>query len=322
MKKFTSSAVVSALVTLFITATANPAAACSLDGKEGFLPENNRYIPVRQEVLDSKGNPLGGGITHAEFDGVIDSVLKVYSPIVKAMGGNLIVKRNWNDGTVNAFADRNDGNWNLNMFGGLARSKETTIDAFLVVMCHELGHQIGGAPKFSDPNSGWAGVEGQADYWSTAKCTRRILQNQPNLRALAALGAPDSVRIACQKSFANNNDAALCIRTSMAGNALADLLANLGSENVPDFATPDRSIVKTTFEPHPAAQCRLDTYFAGSLCPVAFSADVSQTDPLVNTCAQETGATVGYRSRCWYAPTQKNNSPSINPRASFRGRAL
>jgi hypothetical protein len=290
------------------------------DGSDGFLPRNNFYIPVRQTVLDARGNPVGGGITEVEFNGVIDSVLKVYQPIVKTMGGNLVVKRNWTDGTVNAYADRNDGNWNLNMFGGLARAKETTIDGFLLVMCHELGHQIGGAPKFKDPASAWAGVEGTADYWSTLKCARRVLQGQANLKALPALNAPDSVRIACRASFSVTNDAAICIRTSMAGLALANLLATLGGEKTPDFATPDKSVVTSTFEEHPAAQCRLDTYYAAALCQVPFAADVSQTDALLNTCSQEKGATVGFRPRCWYAPTQNNSSKPFAGRGPIKGR--
>ncbi len=310
----------STVIAFSLSAIVPTAFACSLDGKEGFLPRNNRYVPMRQEILDHNGAPQGGGITQAEFNGVIDSVLKVYTPIVSAMGGNLVVKRNWTDGTVNAYADRSDGNWNLNMFGGLARSKEVTIDAFLAVMCHELGHQIGGAPKFTTMGSAWAGVEGQADYWATLKCMRRVLQNQPNLRALAPLGAPDSVRIACQASFKVTNDAAICIRTAMAGLSLAELLASLGGDGIPDFSTPDKAIVTTTFEAHPASQCRLDTYYAGSLCPVSFSADVSQTDPLLNTCSEERGDKIGVRSRCWYAPTTNNQSRRVNPTAVFSDR--
>jgi len=304
---------------LGMSLTNSQAFACSKDGKDGFLPRNNMYIPKRKTVLDRNGNPLGGGITEAEFNGVIDTVLKVYSPIVKSMGGNLVIKKNWDDGTVNAYADREDGNWNLNMFGGLARHKETTIDGFLLVVCHELGHQIGGAPKYAGED--WAANEGQADYWATLKCARRILQKEPNLRALPALDAPDSVRKACRDQFADDNQAALCIRTSMGGLALGRLLADLGGEKMPDFDTPDTSKVGHTDDEHPAAQCRLDTYYEGSLCEVDYKKDTSDTDPTVNTCSQEKGAKIGYRPRCWYAPADNNTSArDPNPRKAFKGR--
>ncbi len=305
------------------------AVACSDNMKDGFLPRNTKYIPVRREVLDRNGNPLGGGITHAEFDGVIDSVLKFYTPIVKSMGGNLVVNREWDDGTVNAYADREDGNWNLTMFGGLARSKETTIDAFLLVVCHELGHQIGGAPIISNGAGGeWAANEGQADYFATLKCARRVLATVPNLRVLPALDAPDSVRIACRASFQNDNEAALCIRTSMGGLALARLLAGLGGatneKDMPFFDKPDTSQVKSTDDEHPEAQCRLDTYYAGSICPVDYKVDTNSTDPTIGACSQEKGDKLGFRPRCWYAPQTNNKTVRArpNPRAPLKGKYL
>jgi hypothetical protein len=278
--------------------------------KNGFLPKNTRYIPVRRVVLDRDGNPIGGGITESEFNGVISAVEKIYGPIVKSMGGNLVVNRNWTDGTVNAYADRNDGNWNVSMFGGLARHKETTIDGFMLVVCHELGHHIGGAPIKA--GRGWPANEGQSDYWATLKCARRVLEKQPNLRLARRLGAPDEVKAACANLHKNPNEAALCERDSMAGMSLARLLADLGGarreEDMPKFNTPDQKIVKKTSDSHPEAQCRLDTYFNGAVCDVEFKVDTDMKDPVIGTCAQENGAKVGFRPRCWYAPKMDNRT--------------
>jgi hypothetical protein len=134
------------------------------------------------------------------------------------------------------------------------------------------------------------------------------------------LDAPDSVRKACRAQFANDNQAALCIRTSMAGLALGRLLADLGGEKMPDFDTPDTHKVPRTDDDHPAAQCRLDTYYAGSLCGVDFQKDTSDTDPTVNTCSQEKGDKIGYRPRCWYAPQDNNLSHrDPDPRRAYHG---
>ncbi|MBS1960947.1 MAG: hypothetical protein JST04_01935 [Bdellovibrionales bacterium] len=293
--------------------------ACSKDGRDGFLPRNSRYIPVRKTVLDRHGNPLGGGITEQEFNGVIDAVEKTYSPIVAKMGGKLVTHRDWKDGTVNAYADRNDGNWNISFFGGLARHKETTIDGFLLVVCHELGHQIGGAPKIAGED--WASNEGQADYFATLKCARRVLAHQQNLRELPRLNAPDSVNRTCGGSFKNAQEAALCVRSSMGGLALGRLLADLGGERMPDFMTPDKSTVSRTDDAHPAAQCRLDTYYNGATCPVNYQENVSDVDPTVATCSQEKSDKLGFRPRCWYAPQQNNRTlRRANPRAPQRGK--
>ncbi|MBS1961149.1 MAG: hypothetical protein JST04_02955 [Bdellovibrionales bacterium] len=314
--KLSMNALLFALVSLV---AGGSALACSLDGKDGFLPRNNRYIPVRKVVLDRRGNPLGGGITEPEFNGVLDAVEKVYAPIVKQMGGNFVVHREWQDGTVNAYADRNDGNWNITMFGGLARHQETTIDAFLLVACHELGHHIGGAPI--KRGRGWPANEGQADYWSTLKCARRVLLKTNNLRELRRLDVPAEVHEACASKFKNANEGALCERSSMAGKALARLLADLGGSKMPEFNTPDPSQVSSTDDNHPEAQCRLDTYYHGATCEVPFEKDVDFNDPTINTCAQEKGAKDSFRPRCWYAPKQDNRTHHARPNPHSRDAA-
>ena len=308
MKRIHSSLALFVLLSAILAGSMSSSFACSLDGKEGFLPPNTMNIPVHPERFDALGNLSGGGISQSEFNGIIGAVDKIYSPIVKSLGGNLVIRRKWTDGTVNSNAERGDGNWNVNAYGGLARYKDMTIDAYLVILCHELGHQIGGAPRMA--SNEWAATEGQADYWATLKCARRVLQNQPNLHALPALNAPDDVRIACRNSFPLDNNAALCIRTSMAGLTLASILADLQkATSLPAFLTPDRSVVNQTVTVdsqgqgiHPHAQCRLDTYYSGSLCTVSFSTNTDLNDPTIGSCAEEAGAKIGYRPRCWYAP--------------------
>ncbi len=321
MKMMINTAVL-ALVAITTTAAFSVnSRACSIDGKEGFLPRNDLYIPApRREILDENNAPVGGGITKAEFDGVIDAVVAVYAPIVKQMGGELKVARNWTDGTVNAYANREGNEWWINMFGGLARHKETTIDGFMLVVCHELGHQIGGAPKYASRGNDdeWAGNEGESDYWATLKCARRVLARDNNLAEVTAMKAPDSVKRKCAANAFSPNEAAICVRSSMGGLALARLLASLGAtvpdeEHMPWFSHRDPNRVAEMYDAHPKAQCRLDTYAAGALCDKDFREDVSQSDALVGTCSTEKGQTVGVRPRCWYAPANAKDDAG-NPR--------
>jgi hypothetical protein len=60
--------------------------------------------------------------------------------------------------------------------------------------------------------------------------------------------------------------------------------------------------VSKTDDQHPLAQCRLDTYFNGSICPADAMEDFSQTEGKTGACAQEKGDTFGYRPTCWYKP--------------------
>src|SRR5690606_1616432 len=145
-----------------------PVMACTVDGSEGIVPENDLYI-----AADSK-SMLNSNLDEEKFNAVIDKVLAVYEPLVEAEGGELKVERNWTDGTVNAYAHRRGGTWNVAMFGGLARHETITEDGFALVVCHEIGHHIGGAPKKGGWFSTWATNEGQADYFATLKCLRKV----------------------------------------------------------------------------------------------------------------------------------------------------
>ena len=90
-------------------------------------------------------------MTQETFNAVIDSVETIYAPIVAEYGGRLKVERKWDDGTANAYAQRSGSTYKVSMFGGLARHETITPDGFALVVCHEIGHHIGGAPKKASP---------------------------------------------------------------------------------------------------------------------------------------------------------------------------
>ena len=287
---------------------AGSALACSPNGTGGFLPENDLYIPAGKAF---------GGITEAQFTNAIDRVVAIYEPIVSSMGGNLVVERRWDDGTVNAYAQQSGKTWKVSMFGGLARHETITEDAMSLVVCHELGHHIGGAPKKGGSVSGggwwgggasassWASNEGQADYFATLKCLRKVFLNDDNASIVRSLGAPEPLVTACKKANKRNaEDSALCIRMGMAGKSVANLFSALSKLPDTKFDTPDTKVVSSTDDNHPKAQCRLDTYFQGSLCEISFNEDVSQTDEVKGTCHPSLGHKIGTRPLCWFKPKQ------------------
>jgi hypothetical protein len=268
--------------------------ACTEDGSTGFVPDNTLQIPV--------GLKTGGGLTEAQFNAVIKKVEDIYVPVCSSMKGNLKIARKWTDGTVNANATRLGSIWNVNMYGGLARHQTITEDGFALVLCHEIGHQIGGAPKVSGflPLNRWASNEGQADYWATLKCLRHVFLNDNNEAVVAKLKAPDFLVASCAKAHPNKDDKNICIRTGMAGNSVADLFAALNKSPLAKFDTPDTKVVSRTNDAHPATQCRMDTYFQGSLCEKGMNEEVDQKDEVAGTCHVTTGQTVGIRPACWF----------------------
>ena len=265
-----------------------------------FLPKNNYKIPVG-------ANFAGGGLDETTFNKVIDDVSAIYEPIIKKKGGKLKVNRLWTDSTVNASAQRTGKTYVLNMYGGLARHQLVTDDGFALVVCHELGHHLGGFPQkgYSDGTTSWASNEGQADYFATMKCFRKLKENEDNSRFLANKKVPSIVQDKCSEGFKSTAEINLCIRGSMAGQVLADLLHSLGGGSAsknPDFSKPDANEVETTNDAHPAAQCRLDTYFAGATCYASQNEEFGLNDASTGACAEEKGDQSSFRPHCWYKP--------------------
>ena len=268
--------------------------ACDIDGKSGFAPENDMYISSSAKSIN--------GIDEAQFNAVLDEVQAIYEPIIKANGDKMVINRKWDDGTVNASAQRSGKKVILNMYGGLARHNLITRDGFAIVMCHELGHHLGGAPKISGWMNRWASNEGQSDYFANLKCFRLVYGTQDNVAFIANNTIDPTVTAACDNAFAIESDSALCQRSAMAAKSTADLLSSLRGNGATDFTKKDPSVVKKTNDRHPDAQCRLDTYFAASLCDKDMNDQVSAKDPNKGTCNRKDGDISGLRSLCWFKP--------------------
>lgn len=288
------------LVTLLMALVYGPQVhACSADGHGGIAPENDLFIGVN----DKNANKT---IDEAAFNSVLDRVEAIYAPIIAARGKQLSVERKWSDGTVNAYAQQSGNTWKISMFGGLARHVEATADAFAAVACHELGHHIGGAPKKGSLWGGvsWASNEGQSDYFATSKCMRKFMEADDNQAVVAQMEIPAVVTERCEASFSNAEEIAMCQRGAMAGEALAKLLNSLRTGSQPvAFTTPDRSVASSTNHNHPAAQCRLDTYFAGAVCDKDVSLEPDAGDASAGYCMRTDGYQDGVRPLCWFKPS-------------------
>jgi hypothetical protein len=184
-------------------------------------------FPPTGQFYPQSNNVTVDATSKAQFNGVIDQFEAYAKPLAtKAGWKDLEVMRRWTDNTINADTYHENGKIVIRAFGGLYRHPKMTNDAFKLVLCHELGHTFGGPPLYTGEDMS---VEGQADYYSTDNCA-------------LAMGLPWK-------------------NPSL---ALARVLAELNGEPVPALDTPDQTVVQTTYEGHPHAQCRLDTYHAGA----------------------------------------------------------
>ena len=262
----------------------------------GFLPENDIRIPVAPSFSDTATT----GITRVQFESVLNKIYAEYAPEIAAHGANFKIDRRWNDSVLNAYAYQANGNWYIAMYGGLARHPSMTEDGFLAVACHEVGHHLGGAPKFADDD--WGSVEGQADYYTTLKCLRRMFLKDDNAKVLANVKLDPLAVKSCVAEGLSQQDEEICIRSVMAGASLASVLSVMNrNKALPKLSTPDKSRVQSTDENHPKSQCRLDTYFQGALCRVKYTEALDNSDYRLGTCADESLYDDGFRPSCWFA---------------------
>lgn len=262
-----------------------------------ILPENNLAIPLSDKME---------GLSEVQYHLVIDKVENTYRPLIEEQGFKLTLKRLWSDPRVNAGTTKKGKEWIINLYGGYARHPQITEDGYGLVICHELGHHLGGSPKkiFDSGEIGWPSVEGQADYFATLKCLRKVFAKDDNERIISAINIPSYFYEKCSLAFKNSADSAICMRTVLAGIAVSAISADIRNTRIPSVQTPDLSIVERTYEAHPLPQCRLDTYFQGSICPVSSSIPLALDDERKGTCHKTRGHQEGLRPACWFKPSQ------------------
>lgn len=271
-----------------------PSFACSIDGTSGIVPENDLSIPVDAKNVS--------GISEQDFISVIQEAATIYAPVIARQGAQLKIRYNWASSQVNANAIPEGNLRVINLFGGLARHPQMTKDAYALVLCHELGHHLGGAPKKTERGSTWASSEGQADYFATLKCLRRMFLNDDNRAALRGQQFPKALLDSCKASWPSSSDFLICVRSGMAGLAAAKTFqAIVKADTPPAFHTPSRLVVAATnLNDYPDYQCRLDTFYQGALCQVDETVELSNADARQGTCHQLNGHRSGNRPSCWY----------------------
>lgn len=276
------------------------------------LVQGPNFLPPNQLNLEDRVDSVGA-IDEQLFNQIIDEIIGIYAPIVREHGATLVASKRWNDSTVNAYAQQNGGKWLVTMFGGLARRPEVTPDGFAMVVCHELGHHLAGYAFYEGD---WGASEGQADYFATHACAKKIWGKKTRENRLHQHALNRYYEKGCNAAWGTASDRALCYRVADASQSLANLLSQLGRDPAPSFDTPDRTVVRKTDTSHPRGQCRLDTFFQGSLCKVPFDDTVipgkgspagqdsldAEKESAQYSCHQSQGFSAGARPLCWFAP--------------------
>ncbi len=277
-----------------------------VDARATFLPKKdlaNAYI--------SKGEPQ---ITKEIFDSRVKELQETFSPIVAHFKGKLKINGQWDNKQINAFAGQMLGSWKVTFTGGLAKRPELSPDGMTLIICHEIGHHLGGFPFSSNLISSWAAVEGQADYFSTLVCARKMWQHQRDVNMTFETKVAMIPKTKCDFAFPKDEDRQLCYRTSVGLESVINTMAVLLKKPMPQYDTPDTKEVTETFQDHPAVQCRLDTLYHGAICPIVFDETIipgkstrgrrsgkdAEMEAALHSCTLLSKFDYGLRPACWY----------------------
>ena len=261
-------------------------------------------------------------ITERDFHGVVEAVVALYEPAAARAGKRLVAAPLWDLDDERAGSwEEEDGRWSVWVHGGVARHPLMTRDSLALAVCHEIGHFLGGFPKFHpfevpedtnwtwkpDERSPWAwsSGEGQADYFASSKCLRLLFEGDDNAAVMEGARVPGFVSERCAEGFEGREAAATCERGMMAGIALARFDAVLLGQGARFSVGPGevRPFVRgRSYLQHPKPECRLETFLRGSLCGKSPREPFSDTDYRRGACTREGGSGDGARPLCWFDP--------------------
>lgn len=260
------------------------------DSVTSCFPNNELRFPSHRKSM---------GLTLFDLHSVVEDFSRVMGPkIKKNYGLKLLIEKDWDNDRVNAHATRDSrNNPVIRINGGLVRHPMMTRDALVAILCHELGHQFGGAPKQLRGRSelrSWSSAEGQADYYAATKCMPFLFGNEGSGKSLT--------EVIDDKTFEKLEqvcDDSICKRAALAALQMTRLFASLRMGiPEPSLLSNDESQVYLTDLGHPAPQCRLDTMISGLYCERAREARFDDQNPLKGTCLGMPGG----RPSCWFHP--------------------
>ncbi len=231
------------------------------------------------------------------FKQAVFEMRDLYQPILDSMPLEMGFVPQWDKTAVDSYTILGkNGRRMVFINGGIARARHMTRDALMLVVCHELGHNLGGYPQ--KPYIGgepWSSAEGQSDYYAAAKCLKRYFDEYYVDLADDPTPSHPEILDRCRRVYGQGSRSYnICVRTVKAGEAIIRALSQeyLGHTNQ-SVTKPSIFVTDETNLQYPSMQCRLDTYFRGALCDI---------DPDSDEYCTESYKSYGARPKCWYKP--------------------
>ncbi|KHD89090.1 MAG: hypothetical protein OM95_04450 [Bdellovibrio sp. ArHS] len=227
-----------------------------------FKSKTGQRVQVQESTSGYFYLPVGSknvsGLTEIDYAQLLGQFLvKNMAKVQDATGKKLIIPYEWQSPYFAAFAQQKEDFMQISVWGGMVRAPGATKAALAAILCHELGHILGGEPRQTIPGSDWASIEGQSDYYAASVCLPELLSAYPDLVS----SIDEDVKKVCEQNE-------LCEKTLQAGVEMVRLLQKYSyREYTPvSLFTPAPAASELIRNTYPSDQCRMDSFVQGSLC--------------------------------------------------------
>lgn len=200
-------------------------------------------------------------ITLYEYNHVQQKIISYYQSFGERK--ELEIHANWDSQTPNAYTKKKNDKIQIFILGGFLNSKFMSPNVLSLVLCHELGHHMGGYPFGLIQRRGYndnrtdhdLSNEGQADFWAASKCMWAIINKDSN---------ETSVNKECHEQYNNSKEINICNQVILAGKQYINLVESISAQSRRSGVLVDAS--RNLFKgEYPSLDCRLETYKVGAL---------------------------------------------------------
>ncbi len=245
------------ILILFRTISAQ-ALSCPVHRSMGITNPQNFYMIGADEVTSSS-------VTEESFNRHFYNIFFQNNNELQTFPLPVIPAADWEKPYFTAYTVENDGVMTIGFWGGMARIPGMNDEGVALITCHEVGHILGGLPRFKLKNYEQLSNEGQSDYYATSVCLKKyFLNDHETILELNKTQGPLPLAI-CLKRFQSRLDQAVCLRSLKGIQAFAQVLGYMQKDGgTPVLGALDLSIVpETQYDAYPSHQCRIDTMVAG-----------------------------------------------------------
>ena len=196
-------------------------------------------------------------VNQAKFYSITSEIYKLFSQT------NILVNYEWDKPYFTAYAHEESAhNFSINFWGGLARIPDMLEETWAFIVCHELGHILGGEPHLSIETLRWASSEGQSDYFAAQICLPRYFKSKIKSNIEQQDYLPFELGL-CLKRYEKTEDQSICLQILRAQRGFVAI--NRYMQNDEDYEF-NREVEFNNNSSMPTLQCRMNTITDGATC--------------------------------------------------------